>query len=65
MSRPPKAIRPVSKNLHVPQDLAVQVDLLLWSEVEAKVPHGAWARYIEGLIREDLAKRAAQGAARG
>ena len=57
MPRPRKAIRPVEKNLSLPQDLVTKVDLELWSEVEGKVPFGAWSNYIEGLIRKDLAER--------
>jgi len=57
MARPLKAVRPVEKNLSLPQDVVTKVDLELWSEVEGKVPFGAWSRYVEGLIRNDLAKR--------
>lgn len=58
MPRPRKAIRPVEKNISLPQDLVLQVDLLLYSELEGKVPFGAWQRYIERIVREDLARRA-------
>ena len=54
MPRPRKAIRPVEKNISLPQDLVLRVDLKLWSELEGKVPFGAWQRYVEGLIRADL-----------
>lgn len=57
MPRPAKAIRPVEKNINIPEDLVAQVDIILWSELEQKVPHGAWARYIEKLIRADLETR--------
>ena len=58
MARPRKAIRPVEKNISLPEDLVARVDLELFSELEGKVPFGAWQRYLERLIREDLAKRA-------
>ena len=61
MPRPRLAIRPVEKNLSLPQDLVTQVDLELWSDVEGKVPFGAWSQYVEGLIRADLGKRYGQG----
>jgi len=57
MPRPRKAVRPIEKNLSLPQDLVAAVDLELWSEVEGKVPFGAWAKYVEELIRKDLAQR--------
>lgn len=65
MPRPRKAVRPVEKNISLPQDLVLQVDLTLYSELEGKVPFGAWQRYLERLIREDLARRAAASAAEG
>lgn len=58
MARPRKAVRPVEKNISLPEDLVARVDLELWSELEGKVPFGAWQRYLERLIREDLARRA-------
>lgn len=57
MARPRKAIRPIEKNISLPEDIVARVDLELFSEVEGKVPFGAWQRYIEGLIRADLARR--------
>lgn len=57
MPRPRKAVPSVEKNLSLPRDLVVAVDLELFSELEGKVPFGAWGRYVERLIREDLAKR--------
>ncbi len=58
MPRPRKAIRPVEKSISLPEDLCTRVDLILWSDLEEKVPHGAWASYIQGLIEDDLARRA-------
>lgn len=54
MSRPPRAIRPVEKSLSLPRDLCDRIDLLLWSELEGKVPHGAFSRFVEAAIREKL-----------
>lgn len=65
MPRPRKAVRPVEKNISLPQDLVLQVDLTLHSSLEGKVPFGAWQRYLERLIREDIARRAAAVAAEG
>jgi len=55
MPRPKKVIRPVEKSISIPQDLCARIDLLLYSELEGRVPHGAWSRYIQELIRKDLA----------
>ena len=49
---------PVEKNISLPEDLVARVDLELFSELEGKVPFGAWQRYVEGLIRADLERRA-------
>lgn len=63
MPRPSKAIRPVEKTINLPEDLVAKVDLILWSVLEEKVPHGAWARYVQGLIESDLERRKAATAA--
>ena len=66
MPRPRKAIRPVEKNISLPEDIVARVDLELFSEVEGKVPFGAWQRYVEALIRADLSRRdAGKGASNG
>lgn len=59
MGRPRKAIPSVEKNISLPRDLVVAVELELYSEVEGKVPFAAWQKYLEDLIRKDLARRAA------
>ena len=58
MGRPRKAIPSVEKNISLPRDLVVAVELELYSEVEGKVPFAAWQKYLEDLIRKDLARRA-------
>jgi hypothetical protein len=55
MARPRKAIRPIEKNISLPQDVVARVDLELYSELEGKVPFGAWQKFIERLIRAELA----------
>lgn len=57
MPKRQKVDRPVEKTISLPESLTVKVDLLLWSEVEERVPHGAWARYVTGLIEADLMER--------
>jgi len=56
MARPRKAVRPLEKTISLPEDLAVRVDLKLFSELEGRVPHGRWSKYVEELIRVDLEK---------
>lgn len=62
MSRAKNPIRPAGKNLQLPSDLVAKVDLALWSDLEGRVPHGAWARLVNGLLQEWLAKQAKEGA---
>lgn len=57
MPRPAKAIRPVEKTVNIPETLCAKVDLLLWSDLENRVPHGAWSRYIIRLIEEDFSNK--------
>ncbi len=60
MARPKKTDRPVEKNISLPQSVVVRVELELFSELEGKVPFGAWQRYIVRLVEADLAKREAK-----
>lgn len=57
MARPSKTDRPQEKNISLPSSLVAKVDLELFSSLEGRVPHGAWARYIIGLIEADLTAR--------
>ena len=59
MPRPRKIIRPVEKRVSLPETLVAKVDLLLFSELEGRVPFGAWQGYLVRLIEADLARRAA------
>ena len=60
MARPKKTDRPVEKNISLPQSVVVRVELELFSELEGKVPFGAWQRYIVRLVEADLSKREAK-----
>lgn len=59
MGRPRKAVPSIEKNVSLPRDLVIAVELELYSEVEGKVPFAAWQKYLENLIRKDLTSRAA------
>ena len=57
MARPRKVVRSVQKNLALPEDLVARVELMLYSELEGRVPVGAWQGYVSELIRQDLSRR--------
>ena len=57
MGRPRKTDRPIEKNISLPQSIVVRVELELFSELEGKVPFGAWQKYIVRLVEADLAKK--------
>lgn len=52
MPRPPNIIRPVHLKTSFPEDLRAWLDIHLWSEVECRVPHGAYQRLIVRLLRK-------------
>lgn len=57
MPRPMKIVRPVQKNIALPEDLVGKVELELYSEVEEKVPFGAWQSLITELLQGWLKER--------
>jgi hypothetical protein len=59
MARPKRTDRPQEKNISLPSSLVARVDLELFSELEGRVPFGAWQRYVKNLIEHDLARKAA------
>ena len=63
MGRPKKVDKPIYKNISFPESICAQVDLKLYSELEGRVPHGAWSKYLTRLVREDLNRRGADGRA--
>lgn len=54
MPKPRRTIRPTQLNVSIPETLRAEVDLRLYSEVERRVPHGAYSAYICRLIEADL-----------
>ncbi len=54
MPRPRKTLRPTYLNLALPEDIRARMDLLLFSPLEGRVPHGAYSRFICDLIRKEL-----------
>ena len=57
MGRPANTIRSIEKSISISEDLTTKVDLMLYSPLEGRVPHGAWSRYITELINKDIAER--------
>lgn len=56
MPRPKKTDRPVEKHLPLPTSLVAEVELRLFSELEDKVPHGAWSKLVAQLLHEWVAR---------
>lgn len=57
MPAKPKPIRPVEKSVSLPEDLLAKVELELFSELEGRVPKGAWSGYVEALVRQSFDAR--------
>ncbi len=49
--------RPVNKTISLPSSLCARIDLLLYSELEGRVPFAAWRNYIKELVEKDLQAR--------
>lgn len=56
MPQPFKADRPIEKTISIPTSIHTRVELQLFSELEGRVPHGAWSRLTSKLLEEWLAK---------
>ena len=39
-------------NLHIPADVKARLDLYLFSDVEGRIPKGAYSVFFEGLTRK-------------
>lgn len=57
MPKPAKIIRPVAKNISLPEDLVGMVELELYSEVQQRVPQGAWQALLVDLLTGWLKQR--------
>lgn len=63
MPRPQLPYPVRAKKIDLPLALIAEIDLALHSELEDKVPYGAWQRLVEQLLREWLARRVAKTSA--
>lgn len=52
MARPANILRPVHLHTTIPEDLRARMDLHLYSEVEKRVPMGAYQQFICGLVKD-------------
>lgn len=52
MAKPKKVIRSIQKNIAIPEDLVAYMDLHLYSDLEGRVPFGAYSTFVSQLIRE-------------
>lgn len=53
----PKIIRPSKLTLHLPEDVRAKLDLHLYSEVEGRIPFGAYQRFLSERINEYFAQK--------
>ena len=56
MGRPQRTIRSIEKNICFDEPLVNRVDLILYSELEGRVPHGEWKRFLQEAVEEKLAR---------
>lgn len=61
MSKPARIDTPTRLVVYIPASVHTRLDLLLWSELEGRVPHGARSAFVEKLVREALERIAAGG----
>lgn len=54
MARPPRADRPVRREISLPQSLSDEIDILLFSPTENRIPNGALSKFFEQLARQAL-----------
>ena len=52
MPRPKKTVPNIQKNIGLPKDLLDRLDIILFSEVEGRVPFGAYSEFFTNLLRE-------------
>ena len=52
MPRPRKVDRSIQKNIGIPESLATRLDLMLYSEVEGRIPVGAYQKFFTQLLQD-------------
>ena len=56
MPKPRRVDRPIEKSINLPVSLCTKIDLLLYSELEGRVPHGAWSKLVAQLLESHITK---------
>lgn len=62
MPRPLKVDRPSKVHIYFPESVMARLRLELYSELEARVPHGAISQFVVEAVREKLDREAGAGA---
>ena len=62
MPRPASVNKPIEKKLSLDAELVARVELALFSDLEGRVPYGAWSGLIEQLLREHFSRAERQRA---
>ena len=57
MSRRPDVIRPIKLTTTIPEDIRAKLDLHLYSELEGRVPKGAYQQFLVSRIVEFFGSR--------
>jgi hypothetical protein len=58
MPRKPNILRPTPLKLMLPEDIRAKLDLILYSEVEGRVPLGAYQRFFLERLQEYFSREA-------
>lgn len=60
MPRPSHILRPIRLHTYLPEDLRARLDLYLFSEVEGRVPTGAYTKFLSARVAEFFAREPTQ-----
>ncbi len=60
MGRPRQTTKSILHNVSLPEPLAAKLALELFSELEMKVPHGAYKEFFTNLVQEYFDRKEAQ-----
>ena len=52
MARTPNPIKGMPLTTSIPEDVYGRISLYLWSDLEQRIPHGAFSRFITDRARE-------------
>lgn len=57
MAKTKRTIRPIEKNISIPENIVAEVNLHLYSELEKKIPFAAWSKLVSSLLRQWLEEK--------